>query len=98
MPTTRYHQGKNLEEDEANAIGTEYFHSDQLSPSDAVQVRIGSRQYTDSPYPPYKSVHSAELRQINEKTGQLQNRLWVIVSGPASAQPTPVRACGLWQE
>ena len=40
MATTRYDQRKNLEEEEANAIGTEYLRADLLPASDAAQVRV----------------------------------------------------------
>jgi hypothetical protein len=39
MATTRYDQRKNYEEQEANAIGTEYARADLLSPVDAAKVR-----------------------------------------------------------
>src|SRR5271154_6896022 len=39
MATSRYDQRKNLEEDEANAIGTEYVRADLLPAADAVQGR-----------------------------------------------------------
>jgi hypothetical protein len=39
MATSRYDQRKNLEEEEANAIGTEYLRADLLPAADATQVR-----------------------------------------------------------
>src|SRR3974390_2687355 len=39
MAVTRYDQRKNLEEAEANAIGTEYLRIDLLSPEDAARAR-----------------------------------------------------------
>ena len=39
MATGRYDQRNNLEEAEANAIGTEYVRADLLSPADAASVR-----------------------------------------------------------
>src|SRR5271156_2966579 len=92
MATTRYDQRKNLEEEEANAIGTEYLRADLLPPSDAARVRTLLKQYTDLRIRFYGARDQAELRQINDQTGQLQNQLWAAASGPASAQPTPVRA------
>ena len=92
MATTRFDQRKNLEEEEANAIGTEYLRADLLSPAEAAQVRALLRQYIDLRIHFYNARDNAELRQLNDQTGLLQNRLWAAVSGPASAQPTPVRA------
>ena len=39
MAITRYDQRKNLEAEEANAIGTEYVRADLLSAADAAKVR-----------------------------------------------------------
>src|SRR6202522_787572 len=47
MATTRYDLRKNLEEEEANAIGTEYVRVDFLPAGDAGQVQALLRQYTD---------------------------------------------------
>jgi len=92
MATTRYDQRKNLEEEEANAIGTEYLRADLLPASDAAQVRTLLKQYTDLRIQFYGTRDQDALNQINDQTGQLQNRLWAAASGPANAQPTPVRA------
>ena len=92
MATGRYDQRKNLEEEEANAIGTEYLRADLLPPSDASQIRALLRQYTDLRLQFYRTRWRSQLRPINDQTSALQNQLWAAVSGPASAQPTPVRA------
>lgn len=92
MATSRYDQRKNLEEEEANAIGTEYLRADLLPASDAAQVRTLLKQYTDLRIRFYGTRDLDELRHINDQTAQLQNRLWSVASGPANAQPTPVRA------
>jgi hypothetical protein len=92
MATGRYDQRKNLEEEEANAIGTEYLRADLLPSSDASHVRAMLRQYTDLRLQFYRTRWRSQLRPINDQTSALQNQLWAAVSGPASAQPTPVRA------
>lgn len=92
MATGRYDQRKNLEEEEANAIGTEYLRADLLPASDASQVRSLLRQYTDLRLQFYRTRWASQLRPINDQTSALQNQLWAAVSGPASAQPTAVRA------
>jgi hypothetical protein len=92
MATGRYDQRKNLEEEEANAIGTEYLRADLLPSSDASQVRALLKQYTDLRLQFYRTRWASQLRPINDQTSALQNQLWAAVSGPASAQPTPVRA------
>jgi len=92
MATGRYDQRKNLEEEEANAIGTEYLRADLLPPSDASQIRVLLRQYLDLRLQFYHTRWSSGLQRINDQTSTLQNKLWAAASGPASAQPTPVRA------
>src|SRR6476646_3774651 len=47
MAVSRYDQRKNLEEAEANAIGTEYLRVDLLPARDAAQVRELLRKYCD---------------------------------------------------
>jgi hypothetical protein len=92
MATTRYDQRKLYEEEEANAIGTEYVRADLLGPAEASQVKELLRQYTDLRIRFYVTRDRDELAQINQQTEQIQNRLWSAASQPAMAQPTPVRA------
>jgi len=92
MATGRYDQRKNLEEEEANAIGTEYLRADLLPASDAAHVRALLRQYTDLRLQFYRTRWSAPLRRVNDQTSVVQNQLWAAVLGPAGAQPTPIRA------
>jgi hypothetical protein len=92
MATGRYDQRKNLEEEEANAIGTEYLRADLLPPSDASQIRTLLKQYVDLRLQFYNTRWKSKLDPINDQTAALQNKLWAAASGPASAQPTPVRA------
>ena len=47
MAVTRYDQRKNYEEEEANAIGTEYLRAGLLRPDDATKVRGLLRSYLD---------------------------------------------------
>jgi hypothetical protein len=44
---SRYNQRKNDEQEEANAIGTEYVRADLLRSADAAKVRALLRSYTD---------------------------------------------------
>ena len=45
MAISRYAQGKNHEEEEGNAIGTEYVRVDLLAAADAAKVRALLRNY-----------------------------------------------------
>jgi hypothetical protein len=92
MATTRYDLRKNYEEEEANAIGTEYIRADLLPQADAAQVRALLRQYLGLRIQFYNATDRGQLPQINQETAQLQNKLWAAVAAPANAQPTPIRA------
>jgi hypothetical protein len=92
MATSRYDQRKNLEEAEANAIGTEYVRADLLPSADAVKVRALIRNYLDQRVLFYTTRDDQQLRQIDARTAQLQTDLWSAVLVPAAAQPTPIIA------
>jgi len=92
MATSRYDQRKNLEEAEANAIGTEYVRADLLPAADAVKVRALLKNYLDRRILFYKARDEQQVRQIDARTAQLQTDLWSAVLAPAAAQPTPVVA------
>ena len=67
MATSRYDQRKNLEEAEANAIGTEILRADLLPPADAANVREPSWRL---PRPAHPVLHQSrttlgERRSIN---------------------------------
>src|ERR1700704_3952082 len=91
MATSRYDQRKNLEEAEANAIGTEYVRADLLPAADAVKVRALLRKYVWQRIGFY-TADDAAVAQIDAETAQLQSALWSAVVAPAALQPTPVVA------
>jgi hypothetical protein len=92
MASNRYNQRKNLEEAEANAIGTEILRADLLSPADAANVRSLLGAYLDQRILFYINQDDNRQTQIDQSTSQLQTSLWAAVRGPATAQPTPVTA------
>jgi len=92
MAVSRYEQRKNYEEDEANAIGTEYVRAALLSPADAAKIRPLLRSYLDQRILRYKSRNHERLRQIDAETGRLQIEMWSVVVKPACAQLSPVTA------
>ncbi len=103
MAVSRYDQRKNLEEAEANAIGTEYVRADLLPPADAAKVRALIKSYVDQRVQFYTTRDlfytvgiDGQLRQINDRTAQLQAELWAAVQAPAAAQPTPIIALAVW--
>jgi hypothetical protein len=92
MAVGRYDQRKNYEEEEANAIGTEYVRADLLPSADAANVRSLLTNYLALRIDKYMANDKQQLQQINAETARLQDRMWSAVSAPASAQPTPVTA------
>jgi hypothetical protein len=92
MAVNRYDQRKNYEEQEANAIETEYVRADLLPEADASRVRALLISYLDQRILGYKTRHDQQLRQIDAETARLQTQLWIAVTKPAAAQPTPVTA------
>jgi hypothetical protein len=92
MAVGRYDQRKNYEEQEANAIGTEYSRADLLPATDAAKVRGLLRAYTDQRILFYTRRDGQQLQRINAETTRLQGEMWRVVTAYASAQPTPVVA------
>ena len=92
MAITRYDQRKNLEETEANTIGTEYVRADLLPAADAPRVRALLRNYLEQRVLFYKTRDDRQLTQIDAATAQLETDLWSTVQAPAASQPTPMVA------
>lgn len=92
MATSRYDQRKNLEEGEANAIGTAYVRADLLPDADAAKVRSLLGKYIDERLLFYGTDDDQLIAQINARTVKLQGELWAAVRAPAAAQPTPITA------
>ena len=91
MAGTRYDQRKNLEEEEANAIGTEYVRADLLPTDAAEKVRGLLRSYLDQRILFYTSGGD-QLREVNATTAKLQGELWVAVKTPAGTNRGAVEA------
>jgi hypothetical protein len=92
MAISRYDQRKNYEEEEANAIGTEYVRADVLPAASDNNVRSLLSKYLHQRILFYTTRDTRELTQINDATARLQAELWSAVQVPASAQPSPVVA------
>ena len=92
MALTRYDQRKNYEEQEANAIGTEYVRADLLPATDAAKIRALLLRYTEERKLFYSTRDEQELAEVNARTAKLQGELWSAVVAPATAQPTPLSA------
>lgn len=92
MATGRYDQRKNYEEAEANAIGTEYLRADLLPAADGAKVRALLKSSLEQRILFYMTQDEDNLKQIDDRTAQLQADLWSAVLPAASAQPTPIVA------
>ena len=92
MAISRYDHRKNLEEEEANAIGTEYLRADLLPPADAAKVKGLLTGYLEQRISFYTTRDPEEYRQIVIRASKLQGDLWSAVQVPAVAQPTPLSA------
>jgi hypothetical protein len=95
MATGRYDQRKNYEEEEANAIGTEYLRVDVLPPADAAKIRTLLLGYLDARIEYYSIRDAARVEALNAETGKLQAQLWTAIKAPAVASPTPLSAVAI---
>ena len=92
MALNRYELRINLEEEEANAIGTEYLRAELLPSQDAEQVRALLRSYIDQRVLFYEARELDERELVDAETTRLQSELWAAVRGPAAANPSPLTA------
>lgn len=90
LALTRYDQRINYEEEEANAIGTEYLRVRMLPAADTAKTRNLLVTYLDQRILFYQARDAGRLQQINDTTAQLQDELWSAVADPAAAQPSPL--------
>jgi hypothetical protein len=92
MAISRYDQRKNLEEEEANAIGTEYIRADLLPDASGEKVRRLLKSYLAERELFYAARTAEEQRAVDTRTAELQNELWNAVKMPAQASPTAIAA------
>jgi hypothetical protein len=92
MAVGRYDARKNLEEQEANAIGTEYVRADLMPAQEAEHVRELLRRYIEQRALFYTIRDERRVRQIDAETARLQAQLWSAVARHGALQPTPVAA------
>jgi hypothetical protein len=92
MAAGRYDQRKNYEEEEANAIGTEYLRVDLLPAADAERVRGLLREYLHLRILYYSRLTPEQLQQNDTDTAQSQSRLWAAITPAVNAEPTQPHA------
>ena len=95
MAISRYDQRKNLEEAEANAIGTEYVRADLLPAADRAKVRDLLKKYLEQRILFYSGRGSDKLKEIDASTAQLETEMWDAVREPAQAQPNAITGLAL---
>jgi hypothetical protein len=92
MAISRYEQRKDYEEEEANAIGTEYLRV-ELLPGTVSQVLKGQlREYTDLRIQRFEMHASTDPTQMIAQTTFVQNKMWREVQDAAAAKPDPISA------
>lgn len=87
MVVSRYDQRKNYEEEEANAIGTEYLRAGLLPPAQAARVRELLQDYLEKRVLFYQTTDVRQLVLIDMQTAQLQSDLWSVIQAAAASQP-----------
>lgn len=92
MALNRYDQRKNLEEEEANTIGTEYFRADLVPGIDPSKLRQLLRDYLRERILFYTTRDKQQLAEVNARTARLQAELWSMIQPQATAQPTQIAA------
>ena len=92
MATGRYDQRKLYEEQEANAIGTEYVRADLLPDGQAQGVKQLLVQYLDRRIQYYQVDYGSRLVGVDAESTMLQEQLWQAIRPAAATQPTPVTA------
>lgn len=92
MAVNRYDHRKNLEEEEANAIGTEYVRADLLPASDSTKVRALLKNYLSQRILAYRSRDEQRLQEISAETARLQTEMWSAVAGSGGDTLSPLKA------
>ena len=92
MAANRYDQRKNLEEGEANAIGTAYARAELLPSADTAKVRELLREYTDLRVRFYATRDTEIQLHLRPLTQRMQGQLWSTVDTAATAAPSALTA------
>ena len=88
MAITRYDQRKNLEEGEANAIGTEYLRADLLPGDAPAAVKALLSRYLDQRILFYSTRNPRRIQAINRTTTGLEADLWRTVRLATGSDPS----------
>lgn len=92
LATARYDQRRLYEEEEANAIGTEYVRSELFPAADSAHIQHLLDQYLERRITFYTTGYGTPLYTVDQMTARLQNELWAAIKPQAAAAPNPVTA------
>ena len=92
MAITRHDLREQLEEAEANAIGTEYLRADLLPTKSASNVKSLLKDYTEQRILFYSRQNPEVVIEINRRTAELSKNLWQEILPIAHTQSTPTIA------
>jgi hypothetical protein len=92
MAVNRYDQRKNLEENEANAIGTEYVRADVVAPAIGARIKTELVHYAQLRLAHFNTRDRQDIARIEQDTGKSQAELWRLATQVAKDQPTPIGA------
>lgn len=92
MAVGRYDQRKNLEEEEANAIGTEYLRTDFLESGESDRAKALLAGYLALRIRYYQARGDAELRDIEASTSRIEDDMWKLVRDAGRKAPSPITA------
>jgi len=92
MAVGRYDARKNLEENEANAIGTEYARADLADAALGAQMKTALVEYTRLRLAHFATRDPQEIAKNERATARLQVELWRMAVQVGKATPTPIAA------
>jgi hypothetical protein len=92
MAAARYDLRRTFEENEANAIGTEYLRADLMPGAMATHTKELLKAYTDARIHFYDADYGMHVRLTDDKSQALQGALWNSIRPAAASAPTPVMA------
>jgi hypothetical protein len=96
MAATRYDQRRLFEENEANAIGTEFVRLDLLPADVARMEKHLLRQYLDRRIDFYDLDYGAHFSAVEKSCAKLQNAMWQGLLAPVTGQPNAVTALAVY--
>ena len=92
MAISRYDQRKNYEEEEANAIGTEYTRADLLPEPTRRKVQGQLVEYLDLRIKRYDLHAVQDTSELAVRTAQIQGDMWSEVKNAAAVNPNAIMA------